>query len=483
MNTNSKTPLTIVWFRQDLRIQDNPALEYALEKGAIIPIYIWDDITHEQWKIGGASKWWLHHSLQSLSASLAALGHKLHIFSGDPYRILQNVVAETQTDCIVWNRCYEPFAIHRDSAIKESLTSGGIDVKSFNGSLLFEPWDIKNQQGNFYKVFTPFWKHCLQQYIPSFAQKKHAFAHTLHNPLYLSGAVTLNDLKLLPTHPNWAKGFHWKPGESAALQRLDEFLEDAVTNYKEHRDYMAKPATSLLSAHLHFGEISPRYISHKCQEILAFGQGDHSGIHHFLSELGWREFSYHLLYHVPTFPTEPFRPEFNQFKWQGNLDHLKQWQQGKTGFPIIDAAMRELWHTGYMHNRARMIVASFLTKNLLSHWRHGAEWFLDTLLDADLASNSMNWQWVAGCGVDAAPYFRIFNPITQGEKFDKNGDYVKMWVPELQNLDARYIHQPWEAPEVVLRAANVRLGDNYPDPIVDLKATRNRALQEYSDIK
>lgn len=474
---------TIVWFRQDLRIHDNPAFEYASGKGHVIPVYILDDTTAEQWKMGGASKWWLHHSLQSLSDSLGALGQKLHIFLGNPSKVLSAVLDETQADGVVWNRCYEPHAIKRDSAIKESLTLSGIEVMSFNGNLLFEPWEIKNQQGNFFKVFTPFWKHCLQQYIPPFAPKKHAFAHNMQNPLHLSGEVTLNDLKLLPTYPNWAHSFHWKPGENAALQRLDKFLEDAVSDYKEHRDFMAKPATSLLSPHLHFGEISPRYIFHKCQETLAFGQGDQSGVHHFLSELGWREFSYHLLYHVPTFPREPFRPEFNKFKWQGNPDHLKRWQQGKTGFPIVDAAMRELWHTGYMHNRARMIVASFLTKNLLLHWRHGAEWFWDTLLDADLASNSMNWQWVAGCGVDAAPYFRIFNPVTQGEKFDSGGDYVKMWVPELQHLDKKYIHQPWEAPEAVLRGATIRLGDNYPKPVVDLKATRNRALQAYADIK
>jgi deoxyribodipyrimidine photo-lyase len=477
------TPPTIVWFRQDLRIHDNPALEYAVEKGAIIPIYILDDITSGQWKMGGASRWWLHHSLQSISESLAAMGHKLHLYVGNPSEILHNLIHETHADGVVWNRCYESFSIQRDSAIKESLTSNGIDVKSFNASLLFEPWDIQNQQGNFYKVFTPFWKHCLQHCNPHFAHSKHTMAQSPYKTLHLRGEVNLNELKLLPTHPNWAQGFHWKPGESVALQRLDDFLEDAVSYYKEHRDYMAKPATSLLSAHLHFGEISPRYIFHKCQETLAFGQSGHSGIHHFLSELGWREFSYHLLYHVPTFPTEPFRPEFNQFEWQENPDHLKRWQQGETGFPIIDAAMRELWHTGYMHNRARMIVASFLTKNLLIHWHHGADWFWDTLVDADLVSNSMNWQWVAGCGVDAAPYFRIFNPITQGEKFDPNGDYVKQWVPELRLLEPKYIHAPWEASQAILNAANIRLGDNYPEPIVDLKATRNRALQAYANIK
>lgn len=477
------TQKTIVWFRQDLRIHDNPALEYACEKGSIIPIYILDDTHAGHWKMGGASRWWLHHSLQSLSDTLAAKRHRLHVFEGDPGHILQTLVDETGADCVVWNRCYEPHAIKRDSVIKESLTLSGVEVASFSASLLFEPWTIKNQQENFFKVFTPFWKHCLQRTPDQPVSSMNRFNESSPYQLSLHDEVALNDLNLLPVHPNWSVGFDWKPGESAALERLDAFLDNAISDYKNDRDYMDKPATSLLSPHLHFGEISPRYIFHRCQELITNRQKNPAGIHHFLSELGWREFSYHLLFHVPTFPTEPFRSEFNQFQWRDNPDHLKKWQQGKTGFPVIDAAMRELWHTGYMHNRARMIVASFLTKNLLLHWHHGENWFWDTLVDADLASNSVSWQWVAGCGVDAAPYFRIFNPVTQGEKFDPNGDYVRKWVPELRLLDTKYIHAPWDAPLTALNAANIQLGQTYPSPIVDLKTTRNTALQAYADIR
>jgi deoxyribodipyrimidine photo-lyase len=474
---------TIVWFRQDLRIHDNPALEYAASRGAIIPIYILDDVTPGRWKMGGASRWWLHHSLHSLSNSLRAKGHQLHVFVGDPQRILNDLHQQINVDSIVWNRCYEPFSIERDKVIKESLTSAGVEVKSFNASLLFEPWTIKNQQGNFFKVFTPFWKHCLQKTVEPISRSENSLDLAIPFAEALETSVQLEDLRLLPTYPNWAKGFEWSVGESNALQKLNEFFETAIIPYKEQRDYMDKSATSLLSPHLHFGEISPRFIFHRCQELLAIGQGDLTGVHHFLSELGWREFSYHLLYHFPELPSEPFRAEFNQFEWGNDQDGLKKWQQGKTGFPIIDAAMQELWQTGYMHNRARMIVASFLTKNLLIHWRHGANWFWDTLLDADLASNSASWQWVAGCGVDAAPYFRIFNPVTQGEKFDPDGTYVKKWIPVLQQLDAKYIHQPWSAPLSVLREAGVRLSHNYPEPMIDLKVTRNRALEVYAGIK
>ncbi|MDP3936287.1 MAG: deoxyribodipyrimidine photo-lyase, partial [Alphaproteobacteria bacterium] len=340
-----------------------------------------------------------------------------------------------------------------------------------------------NQQGNFFKVFTPFWKHCLLQSVEPLSLSEKSLASAGQFPETITTSMRLDDLTLLPTHSNWAKGFDWTVGESNALQKLNKFLETSVISYREQRDYMDKSATSMLSPHLHFGEISPRLIFHRCQELLALGQGGLAGVHHFLSELGWREFSYHLLYHFPDLPSEPFRSEFNRFDWKNDQESLIKWQQGKTGFPIIDAAMQELWQTGYMHNRARMIVASFLTKNLLIHWRHGAEWFWDSLVDADLASNSASWQWVAGSGVDAAPYFRIFNPVTQGEKFDPNGAYVKRWIPELQQLDLKYIHQPWTAPLSVLKDAGIRLGHTYPEPMIDLKATRNRALQVYGGIK
>lgn len=477
------TSTTLVWFRQDLRLHDNPALEHALRHGSILPIYILDDETGEQWKLGGASRWWLHHSLKALDESLKHYGHQLHLFVGDPVRIIPSIIQQMKAKGIVWNRCYEPYAIERDQSIKGALNAMGIEVKSFNASVLFEPWTIANQQGAFFKVFTPFWKHCLRQTVDPMGDSVHMLTSSKSCVDAIGGALSLEALILLPTRSNWASGFDWQVGEAAALARLDQFIEGAIHTYKDQRDYMNQDPTSKLSPHLHFGEISPRLIYHRCQEVIAMGQGDMSGVYHFLSELGWREFSYHLLYHFPKLPSDPFRSEFSQFAWSDQPEALKQWQQGKTGFPVVDAAMRELWHTGYMHNRARMIVASFLTKNLLIHWRHGAEWFWDTLVDADLASNSASWQWVAGCGVDAAPYFRIFNPVTQGETFDPDGAYVKRWVPELADLETKYIHQPWTAPLAVLKEAGIRLGHTYPHPMVGLKATRERALQAYAEIK
>lgn len=477
------TAKTIVWFRQDLRLHDNPALEHALRCGSILPIYILDEVTANPWKMGGASRWWLHHSLKALAESLKHYGHKLHLFVGDPVHVIPGIIQQTKAKGIVWNRCYEPYAIERDQSIKGALNAMGIEAKSFNASLLFEPWTISNQQGSFFKVFTPFWKHCLRQPVEQMSDSACMLTSSNSSVEAIDGALSLEALKLLPTQPNWAMGFDWKVGEVAALTKLDHFIQASIHNYKEQRDFMDQEVTSKLSPHLHFGEISPRLIYCRCQEVIAMGQGDMSGVQHFLSELGWREFSYHLLYHFPELPSNPFRAEFSQFAWSEQPETLKRWQQGKTGFPVIDAAMRELWHTGYMHNRARMIVASFLTKNLLIHWRRGAEWFWDTLVDADLASNSASWQWVAGCGVDAAPYFRIFNPVTQGEKFDPEGAYVKQWVPELKSLETKYIHQPWTAPLGVLKDAGIRLGHTYSHPMVDLKATRERALQVYAEIK
>lgn len=477
------TATTIVWFRQDLRLHDNPALEYALRHGSMLPIYILDDESSEQWKLGGASRWWLHHSLKALAECLKHYGHQLQLFVGDPVRIIPSVIQQTKAKGIVWNRCYEPYAIERDQSIKGALNAMGIEARSFSASVLFEPWTIANQQGAFFKVFTPFWKHCLRQPVESMADSVPMLTSSQSSVGAIDGALSLEVLNLLPTRPNWAAGFDWQVGEAAALSKLDQFIQASIHTYKDQRDFMDQDATSKLSPHLHFGEISPRLIYHRCQEVIAIGQGDMSGVNHFVSELGWREFSYHLLYHFPKLPTSPFRSEFSQFAWSEQPEALKQWQQGKTGFPVVDAAMRELWHTGYMHNRARMIVASFLTKNLLIHWRYGVKWFWDTLVDADLASNSASWQWVAGCGVDVAPYFRIFNPVMQGERFDPDGAYVKRWVPELADLETKYIHQPWTAPLAVLKDAGIRLGYTYPHVMVDLKATRERALQAYAGIK
>lgn len=474
---------TIVWFREDLRLHDNPALKYAADNGGIIPIYILDANSGQE-AMRGVSRWWLHHSLQSLSNSLSALGHKLHIFVGDPLQVLQDLLKQTAADNIVWNRCYEPYAIERDSKLKEYFHDLGVNVKSFNANLLFEPWAILNKQRSFFKVFTPFWKHCLTQ-APGTPVDSIAALHSSKMIPSSIKSLEIKDLNLLPKNPDWSGGLKetWKPGETEALNRFKIFLQDHIANYKHNRDFMDQKGTSHLSPHLHFGEISPRYIWSACKELLAFQNENTESIHSFLSEIGWREFSYHLLYHIPTLTDEPIQSKFRFFPWKDDDTFLKKWQKGKTGIPIIDAAMRELWHIGYMHNRARMIVASFLTKNLLIPWQKGAEWFLDTLVDADLASNSLNWQWVAGCGVDAAPYFRILNLVSQGEKFDPKGDYIKRWVPELSALDIPYIHQPWVAPLDLLEKKNIILGKTYPKPIVDLKESRNQALLAYEHIK
>lgn len=471
---------TIVWFRQDLRLTDNPALQYALLNGAIVPIYIWDESVSTEWSMGSASKWWVHHSLTSLSESLEKLGHTLHILKGDPIDVLEHLIGITGATAVTWNRCYEPYSIHRDQNIKSVLTQRGVNVKTFNASLLFEPWTIHPINGDFFKMFTPFWKQCLKQPIGSIVDSLSLLKKVKPYPMPIADSCSVDALNLQPTNPNWATGFDqfWHPGEAGALKAFQSFL-NKIHQYKVSRDFLDQDGTSKLSPHLHFGEISPRYLWQTCQTLLEV-QPDHAGnIHCFLTEIGWREFSYHLLYHVPDLPTQPFRTQFKNFPWQDDSLRFQAWKQGKTGIPIVDAGMRELWQTGYMHNRARMIVASFLTKNVLIAWQNGEAWFWDTLLDADLANNSASWQWVAGCGADAAPYFRIFNPVLQGKKFDPSGDYVRRWVPELKALNTKYIHHPWEAPESILTAANVRLGQTYPLPIVDLQTSRRRALDAY----
>lgn len=478
---------TIVWFRQDLRLNDNPALYSALKEDEVIPIYIWDELLDGVLTLGGASKWWLHHSLQRLAESLSEYNLPLYLFNGDAEPVLKNVLHTTGANRVVWNRCYEPAAIERDTRLKRNLKELGVSVDSFNSNLLFEPWEVQNKSGSFFKVFTPFWKQCLTQIPQLFLDTGSLLEEASPVATYNLESIILNDLNLLPANPNWADELKfeqlWTPGEGGAQVVFKNFLENHIVDYKDKRDFMSCNATSRLSAHLHFGEISPRQIWETCRELLPRYKENAKGIQCFLSEIGWREFSYHLLFHVPTLPFNPFKQEFNGFPWNKNDVYLKAWQQGKTGIPIVDAAMRELWQTGYMHNRARMIVASFLTKNLRIHWKKGADWFWDTLVDADMASNSASWQWVAGCGADAAPYFRIFNPVLQGEKFDVDGAYVKRWVPELSQLPSKYIHQPWGASKEILNDAGVVLGESYPKPIVDLKQTRDEALAAYEVIK
>lgn len=457
--------ISIVWFRQDLRIEDNPALYHACKKGLVIPIYIWSPDEEGDWPYGAASRWWLHHSLNRLNDDLEKLNLRLIIRKGKPLDILLDLISTSGVSSVYWSRRYEPYSIKRDAHLKATLHSKGIEAKSFNASLLFEPWDIANKQGRPFQVFTPFWKCCLTHSvlvpIPQPEMKISGLKSKIHTE-------SIDSLQLLPKI-TWDSGLKesWSPGESSAKKMLNQFIP-ALSSYVEERDFPSREGTSWLSPYLHFGEISPRTIWHTLAPL--------KNSEMFLRQLGWREFSYHLLYHFPKTDLHPLRDTFASFPWENNKSLLKAWQKGATGYPIIDAGMRQLWHTGWMHNRVRMIVGSFLVKDLLINWTEGARWFWDTLVDADLANNTMGWQWVAGCGADAAPYFRIFNPTTQSEKFDPDGDYIRRWVPELSKLPNKWIHQPWIAPKEILMGAGVSLGTSYPFPIVDHTEARLRAL-------
>lgn len=464
---------SLVWFRQDLRLADNPALFQACSTYEnVVPIYIFDE---KNSVLGEAQAWWLHHSLTSLSQSLAKIGLNLILRKGNPLEIFLELMSTLPLKTIYWNRCYEPKSIERDKKIKATLQESGVDVVSFNGSLLNEPWSIRNKSGGYFKVFTPYWKTCRQGLT---APPRQLISHNLSSVDVTSDDI--NEWKLLP-RLDWASQFpnYWTPGEQGAQENLDEFITQNLEGYKTNRDFPERQATSLLSPHLHFGEISPWTVVRSVEYAKLDPRCDLSGAEHFLSELGWREFSYYLLYHVPTLPYKNFKCEFDAFPWQNDESLLKLWQKGMTGYPIVDAGMRELWATGYMHNRVRMIVASFLTKGLFIDWRLGADWFLDTLVDADLANNSASWQWVAGCGADAAPYFRIFNPVLQSQKFDSNGIYIRRWVPELARLNNVEIHAPWEAKNAALIYSTI----NYPKPIINHSESRSKALTYYSKLK
>ena len=466
--------ITLFWFRQDLRLIDNPGLFEASKNGAVLPIYILDNTTP---KMGSASRWWLHHSLNVLNQNL---DNSLNVYIGNAKNILLEIIQKNTIDAVYWNRCYEPYRIANDSLIKSELKNLNIECKSFNGSLLWEPWEVLKQDKTPYKVSTPFYtRGCLQSASPRCPLPKPKNLNLLKDPFNLK---TIKDLDLLPKI-KWDEGIKkcWNVGENAAQLKLTKFLEDGLKDYKENRNYPSKKNVSRLSPHLHFGEISPNQAWHavKAQGLSQNWTKDGDC---FLSELGWREFSYYLLYHFPNLPNKNFQNKFDNFPWVDNEFYVKSWQMGQTGYPIVDAGMRELWQTGYMHNRIRMIVASFLVKNLLQHWHYGRDWFWDCLVDADLANNSASWQWVAGSGADAAPYFRIFNPVTQGEKFDPDGSYTRFFVPELSKLPNKYLFKPWEAPENVLKSSGVVLGITYPHPIVNLTVSRNIALEAYKKL-
>ena len=446
--------------------------------GPILPLYVLDDAGDGRWPAGGATRWWLHHSLGALDAGLRELGSSLVLARGDSAEILRRLVRATGAGAIFWNRRYEPASVARDAKIKTEFTSIGLDVKSFNGALLNEPHTITNKQGRPFQVFTPYWRHCLT--LPVAPPKKLSPAPLPGLPVGVP-SLALEELGLLP-RIKWDAGFGevWQPGEAGAAKQLRQFAARAMDDYADGRNLPGQTGTSMLSAALHFGEVSPRQIwaavLARSRESGVFPSSN--GARVFLSEVGWREFAHHLLFHFPHTPEQPLREEFALFPWaeDENGAKLRAWQMGRTGYPIVDAGMRQLWCTGWMHNRVRMVVASFLVKHLRLSWSHGAAWFWDTLVDADLASNTLGWQWSAGCGADAAPYFRIFAPVLQGKKFDANGDYVRQWVPELARMPAEHIHAPWEAPGEVLSAADVRLGHNYPRPVVDHATARNEAL-------
>ena len=475
----------IVWFRNDLRLTDNPALNAAVAEGApIICLYILedDDGPDAPRRMGGACRWWLHRSLAAFDSSLSALGGRLVLRRGDPRQIVLEIADQIGADRITWNRRYDRPGIERDAALKAALKERGVRAESFNSALLHEPWSVRTKTGGIYKVFTPFWKaECA---LPP-AERP------LPSPLAINWGPTvpsdrLEDWELRPSAPNWAASFDdlWTPGESGANKRLDVFLDQIAAGYAHSRDRLAEDGTSRLSPHLRFGELGPRQIWHAVHAAAASRGQDpmDGGFGAFLREIGWRDFSYNLLFHFPELPTVPLQPRFTEFPWRADRQALRAWQRGQTGYPVVDAAMRQLWQTGWMHNRARMIVGSFLVKHLLLPWQMGEAWFWDTLVDADPASNPASWQWVAGCGADAAPYFRVFNPVLQGQKFDPDGVYVRRWVPELAASASKTVHEPWAARDLELRAAGIRLGETYPRPIVDHKSARNRALAAFGTL-
>jgi deoxyribodipyrimidine photo-lyase len=462
----------LILFRRDLRLTDNPALSAACAAHAqVLPVFIHEPGEGGDWASGSASRWWLHHSLAALHARLSTNHSGLHLRQGDTLEILRELVKHSGASAVYWNRRYEPASIARDKEVKRMLREQAVEVHSLNAALWFEPWRIATLQNEPYRVFTPYWRKLRSQLHPT---------EPLSEPVLsgwrqLPGGLSLPALGLLPSI-RWDGGLAdaWRPGEAGAKEMLEILGDDVVNLYAQTRDLPARHGTSRLSAHLHFGEISPRQIHFELdRRTQCVGAARRPDIEPFLRQLGWREFAHHLLFHYPKTAAEDFNPRFADFEWAPpDPAQLARWQQGRTGIPLIDAGMRELWHTGWMHNRVRMIVASFLTKNLRQHWLHGARWFWDTLVDADLANNTLGWQWVAGCGADAAAYFRVFNPVSQAKKFDPAGSYLKRWLPELADAPLALVHEPWKAPALLARSG-------YPAPMVDLVSSREEALAAF----
>lgn len=465
---------SIFWFRNDLRLHDNPGLCKAAAQGDVIPVYILDGSVKDP-HMGKATKWWLHHSLKKLNEKL---GGNLNVYKGNAQKILGRVIKDHGANAVYANSCYEPGRREQDEFLSYDFTRSDIAFERVNATLLWEPKDVVKEDGTPYKVFGPFHKHALLQEV-----RKPIAAPENMRCIQDPGAAALDDLGLLDEKHPVSFSKYWTPGEDAARKRFMTFVGAGLDGYEAGRDFADRDQTSHLSAHLHFGEISPNYIWHELHSTDVAAKIPAVDREKFLSELAWREFAYSLLYHFPDLPRKNFQKKFDAFPWKSDPKILHAWQQGRTGIPLVDAGMRQLLQTGYMHNRVRMVVASFLTKNLMQFWRHGADWFWDHLVDADLANNSMNWQWVAGCGVDASPFFRIFNPVTQAATYDPTGAYIKKFVPELKNMPEKYLFAPWEAPGPVLREANVVLGQTYPLPMVVLGDSRKNALAAYEKLK
>ena len=452
----------------------------------VLCFFVLDEESEGLRPLGGAARWWLHGSLQALDTSLQRFGSRLILFRGPAVETVERIVSETGADAIFWNRRYSAAEIAIDSTLKKRLKERGAEAQSFNGRLLHEPWEVRNRAGRPFQVFTPYFRAVRQISAPSPLPAPREILNGNWHSSALSSAVPLEKLALEPHRPDWASGLRatWERGESAARTQLEDFLRLGIQGYAENRDRPAVAlGTSRLSPHLRFGEIGPRQIWRAVQDLRARDPRLDTDAEKFLSELVWREFSYQLLHEYPDLPRAPHNARYERFAWVDDKAKLTAWQKGLTGYPIVDAGMRQLWRTGWMHNRVRMIVASFLVKHLLTDWRHGESWFWDTLVDADSANNAFGWQWIAGSGPDSAPFHRIFNPVTQGEKFDPEGDYVREFVPELAEMPAAFVHKPWEAPAGVLGMACIRLGENYPHPIVPHGPARERALEAFRNLR